>query len=81
MCRSPPARSARRRSARGGTAFQLGVQALGPAAPRPSNFGDIILKRDAEGGLTRLRDVARVELGAQDYSINAYLQRARRDRR
>ena len=30
-------------------------------------FGDIILKSDAD-----LRDVARIELGAQDYSVNAY---------
>ena len=35
-------------------------------------FGDIILKSDADGGILRLRDVARIELGAQDYSVNAY---------
>ena len=35
-------------------------------------FGDIILKSDAKGGILRLRDVARIELGAEDYSVNAY---------
>ncbi|HLZ78813.1 MAG TPA: efflux RND transporter permease subunit, partial [Sphingomonas sp.] len=52
-----------------GNAFQLGVQVLGRLTT-PEQFGDIILKRRADGGLTRLRDVARVELGAQDYTTN-----------
>jgi hydrophobe/amphiphile efflux-1 (HAE1) family protein len=56
---------------RGGTAFQLGIQAKG-RLKTPDEFRDIILKTDDQGRLTRLRDVARVELGAQDYSINAY---------
>ncbi len=34
-------------------------------------FGDIILKSDTNGGMLRLKDVARIELGAQDYSVNA----------
>ena len=34
-------------------------------------FGDIILKSDADGGMLRLRDVARIELGAQDYSVSS----------
>lgn len=34
-------------------------------------FGDIILKGDASGALLRLKDVARIELGAQDYSVNS----------
>jgi len=53
-----------------GNAFQLGVQVLGRLTT-PEQFGDIILKRRADGGLTRLRDVARIELGAQDYTTNA----------
>jgi len=32
-----------------------------------------VVKRDATGRLTFLRDVARIELGAQDYSLNGYL--------
>jgi HAE1 family hydrophobic/amphiphilic exporter-1 len=34
----------------------------------PSQFADIILRANPNGGFTRLGDVARVELGAQDYS-------------
>ena len=34
-------------------------------------FGEIILKSDEEGGMLRLKDVARIELGAQDYSVSA----------
>ena len=54
-----------------GGAFQLGVQALGRLTT-PEQFGDIILKRGTDGSLTRLRDVARIELGAQDYTTNGY---------
>ena len=57
---------------KGGTAFQLGIQAKG-RLQSPEDFRNIILKTDDQGRLTRLGDVARVELGAQDYSINAYL--------
>jgi len=57
---------------KGGTAFQLGIQAKG-RLKTPEDFRNIILKTDDQGRLTRLGDVARVELGAQDYSINAYL--------
>ncbi|HEY0269876.1 MAG TPA: multidrug efflux RND transporter permease subunit [Sphingomonas sp.] len=56
---------------RNGNAFQLGVQTLGRLTT-PEQFGDIILKRGANGSLTRLRDVARIELGAQDYTSNGY---------
>ena len=34
-------------------------------------FGKIILKTDNQGGLLLLRDVARIELGAQDYSVRS----------
>lgn len=53
-------------------AYQLGVDTEGRLAT-PEQFGAIILKRRADGGLVRLRDVAKVELGAQDYSTNAFL--------
>src|SRR5207249_8848075 len=35
--------------------------------------GNVIVKNDPNGRVTRIRDVARVELGAQDYSANGYL--------
>jgi multidrug efflux pump len=35
-------------------------------------FGNIIVRTDSDGRVTRLRDVARVELGARDYSLEAY---------
>lgn len=36
-------------------------------------FGNIVLRTDATGRMTRLRDVARIELGARDYGVNAWL--------
>ncbi len=36
---------------------------------KPEQFADIILKSSPGGGIVRLRDVARVELGAEDYSV------------
>ncbi|HTG39351.1 multidrug efflux RND transporter permease subunit [Sphingomonas sp.] len=56
----------------GGSAFQLGVQTEGRLTT-PEQFGEIIIKRNETGALTRVRDVARVELGAETYAINAYM--------
>jgi len=53
-------------------AFELNVQTLGRLTD-PSQFGDIIVKADAAGRVTRVRDIGRVELGAQDYGANGYL--------
>jgi hydrophobe/amphiphile efflux-1 (HAE1) family protein len=50
-------------------AYQLGVEATGRLTT-PEQFGDIILKRRDDGGLTRLRDVARVELGSEAYTTS-----------
>lgn len=36
-----------------------------------AQFGDIVLKGTAQGQLLHLKDVARIELGAQDYSSNS----------
>lgn len=52
--------------------FEIAVQTLGRLSS-PDQFGEIIVARDASGRVTRVRDVARVELGSRDYSINAYL--------
>jgi hydrophobic/amphiphilic exporter-1 (mainly G- bacteria), HAE1 family len=35
----------------------------------PEQFGDVIVREAPNGGIVRVKDVARVELGAQDYSI------------
>ena len=39
----------------------------------PEQFGDIIVRQESNGGVIRLRDVARVELGAQVYNTYARL--------
>jgi hydrophobe/amphiphile efflux-1 (HAE1) family protein len=54
---------------RGGASFELPVQVKGRLTD-PSQFGDVVLKTDvATGAITRLRDIARIEIGSQDYSI------------
>lgn len=35
----------------------------------PSEFEDIVIREAPNGGIVRVRDVARVELGAQDYNV------------
>ena len=55
-----------------GTAFQLSLQTKGRLSST-DEFGDIIVKRLEGGRMIRLRDVARIELGAQDYGVNAFL--------
>ncbi len=52
--------------------WQLQVQALGRLVT-PQQFADIVIKRDAQNRLTRISDVARVDLGAQNYTTDAYL--------
>ncbi|MGH7178201.1 MAG: efflux RND transporter permease subunit, partial [Tepidisphaeraceae bacterium] len=50
-----------------GTAkFQYTVSALGRLTD-PQQFADIVVKTGSDGKITRVRDVARVELGAADY--------------
>ncbi len=39
----------------------------------PEEFGNIVLRAATDGGLVRLKDVARIELGAQSYSPQARL--------
>ena len=55
----------------GTTDFQLTVNAQGRLTD-PAQFSDIIVKTGQDGRITRVRDVARAELGAADYSVNAY---------
>ena len=35
---------------------------------KPEEFGEIVVRRDDKGGIVRLRDVARIELGEQSYN-------------
>ncbi len=55
-------------------AFQLNIETLGRLSD-PGQFEDVIVKSDSAGRVTRVRDIGRVELGAQDYSANGYLDR------
>ncbi len=59
---------------RGDAAYQLNVQTLGRLTT-PEQFADVILKTDAQGRPTRIRDVGRVEIGAADYGSTAYMDR------
>ncbi len=52
-------------------AFQIAVQTLGRLSD-PKQFGEVVVKQTA-GALVRIKDVARVELAALDYSSNSYL--------
>src|SRR6202045_1863036 len=55
-------------------AYQLNVQTLGRLST-PQQFGEIVLKSDAQGRVTRVRDVGRVEVGAADYGATAFTDR------
>ena len=53
-------------------AFEIGIQTLG-RLERPEQFEDIIVRTAEDGGVVRLKDVARIELGAQSYTTRGYL--------
>ena len=57
-----------------GGAYQINVRALGRLTT-PEQFGDIIVKSDPQGRVTRIRDIGRVELGSVDYGSIAYADR------
>jgi hydrophobe/amphiphile efflux-1 (HAE1) family protein len=52
-------------------AFAQPVQVQGRLTD-PQQFAQVVIKTDAEGRVTRVGDIARVELGAQDYGIRGY---------
>ena len=56
--------------------FQLSVNAQGRLVTE-EEFGEIIIATAPDGGILRLRDVARIELGAGDYSLRSYLNNNR----
>src|SRR5579871_5194120 len=51
-----------------GQEYTYSVRAQGRLAS-PDDFDNIILRESPDGGIVRLKDVARAELGSQDYSI------------
>jgi hydrophobe/amphiphile efflux-1 (HAE1) family protein len=52
--------------------FQLNVETEG-RFDDTDDFERIVVKTDPDGRVTRIGDIGRVELGAQDYSANGYL--------
>jgi hydrophobe/amphiphile efflux-1 (HAE1) family protein len=58
-----------------GQSFTYSVTAQGRLTT-PEQFEDIILRENPAGGVVRLKDVASVELGGQDYSIVSRLNGA-----
>src|ERR1051325_1365727 len=55
-----------------GVPFQFTVNAQGRLVDE-QQFGDIVIKTGPDGQVTRVRDVARVELAARDYSMDSKL--------
>jgi hydrophobe/amphiphile efflux-1 (HAE1) family protein len=53
-------------------AYQLQVQTLGRLTT-PEQFSNIVVKTEPDGGVVRIGDIGRAELGAQDYTVNSYL--------
>jgi multidrug efflux pump subunit AcrB len=62
-------------------AYQVNVEARGRLST-PEEFGDIVLKSDSQGRVTRVRDVGHAEVGATDYgNITGNRRALRNDRR
>ena len=55
-----------------GIDLQLSVNAQG-RLQNEEDFGEIVVKTGQNGEITRLRDIARIELGASDYSLRSLL--------
>jgi HAE1 family hydrophobic/amphiphilic exporter-1 len=51
-----------------GQEYTYTVRARGRRAT-PEEFGQIVVREAPDGGIVRVRDVARVELGSQDYTV------------
>ncbi|RVT94913.1 efflux RND transporter permease subunit [Sphingomonas crocodyli] len=54
-----------------GSAFQMNVETQGRLTD-PAQFADIVIRTDPDGRQVRVKDVGRVELGAEDYNSNTY---------
>jgi len=55
-------------------AFQIGLQLKGRLRT-PEEFGEIVVKSGDDGRIVRLKDLARVEIGALNYLTNGYADR------
>src|SRR4029078_4673885 len=55
-----------------GSEFQLALNAKGRLEPE-DQFGDVVVKTGANGEVVRLRDIARLELGAATYAVQSLL--------
>jgi HAE1 family hydrophobic/amphiphilic exporter-1 len=55
-----------------GQEFTYSVLAQGRLVS-PEEFGQIVVRETPDGGIVRVRDVARIELGSQDYSVSGRL--------
>src|SRR6476619_1050204 len=55
-----------------GQEFTYSVRAQGRLTT-PEEFEQIVVRAAPDGGIVRVKDVARVELGAQDYTITSHL--------
>jgi HAE1 family hydrophobic/amphiphilic exporter-1 len=54
-----------------GQEFTYSVRAQGRLTS-PEEFGNIVVRETPDTGIVRVRDVARVELGSQDYSVTGH---------
>jgi hydrophobe/amphiphile efflux-1 (HAE1) family protein len=57
---------------KGSNDYQLTINAQGRLTT-PEQFADIVIKTGEGGAITRVRDVARVELAGRDYAVSSYL--------
>jgi multidrug efflux pump len=55
-----------------GVDYQISVNARGRLTSE-DEFGDIVIRTAPDGGVTRLRDVARIEMGASEYALRSLL--------
>src|SRR5690348_1422106 len=58
----------------GNQAYQINVETLGRLST-PEQFGNIVVKSDPQGRVTRIRDLGRVEVGAADYGSTTFKDR------
>jgi HAE1 family hydrophobic/amphiphilic exporter-1 len=55
-----------------GQQYTYSVRAQGRLVT-PEQFGDIVIRETPDGGIVRLRDIASIEMGTQDYSVMGWL--------
>jgi HAE1 family hydrophobic/amphiphilic exporter-1 len=55
-----------------GQEFTYSVRAQGRLIT-PEEFAEIVVRATSDGGIVRIKDVARIEMGAQDYTVTSHL--------